>query len=210
MPVGPSGTGFGLKWIVLAIGGALVIALGIVFALQFGDTASQKSTSEAQRSAAPSSGAASKPGATVPVRTETITYDSWTVTCRITEEQTPKRACSGALQLSDKSSGRVLFAWIIGRDNQGVLQTVMQTPTGVQILNGVEIKIANTQARKIGYTICDPQHCEAATAMDDAFVKDLLANGEATVTIVATDGRGVNFNLPLKGIDKVIGSLSNP
>jgi invasion protein IalB len=208
MPIGRSGTELSLKWIVLAVGAALVIAFGIVVATQFGGSGFNKSTGETQRSADSSSGGTSTPGTTVPVRTETITYDSWTVTCRITGEPPPKRTCSGTLQLVDKSNGRVLFAWIFGKDNQGILQTVMQTPTGVQILNGVELKFSNAQARKIAYTICDPQHCEAATAVDGALMKDLLSNTEATVTILATDGRGINFNLSMKGIDKVIDSLS--
>lgn len=200
--------GLNLKWILIAAGIALVIAIGLVVVDQFGGLRSDKSAGGMKINSA-SPGTNQTPSPTVPVRVETITYDSWTVTCRITIEQKPKRACSGTLQVTDKSNGRVLFAWIIGRDNQGVLQTVMQTPTGVQILNGAELKLSNAPARKIAYTICDPQHCEAATAVDGALLKDLLSSTEATVTILATDGRGINFNLPLKGIDKVIGSMSN-
>lgn len=194
---------FSLKWIVIAGVVALLVALGLIVADQYFMHGGEKSASAPAGTPAATAPASGTSG---PVRTETIAYDLWTVTCQIPANQ--KRTCSATMKVTEKSNGQTVFAWIIGRDNQGVLRTVMQLPTGVLIQNGVDLKLGSLQPRKLGYTICDRLHCETAAIVDDALLKDLLATGEAVVTIVATNGQGINFNLPLKGIDKVIGSMS--
>jgi invasion protein IalB len=166
-------------------------------AVGIGTTVAQAPSSPQQDTQAPS----------VPRRTETINYNSWTITCTDTVEKSSKKVCSGVLQVIEQKEKRVMFAWVIGRDNQGVLRTVMQTPTGVLIANGVELKLGKAPIRTIPYTACEPQRCQASMAMDDAMVKDAMASQEAVATIVAIDGRGINFNMPIKGIDKVFAAI---
>jgi invasion protein IalB len=140
-----------------------------------------------------------------PQRTETIVYDSWTVTCR--EGGNVKRACSTTLQLVDQEKRQVLFSWIIGHTPEGTLMTFLQTPTGVQIQKGVELKIENGAVRKLNYILCEPGRCEASTAMDDAMIREVTGGANATATIYATDGRGINFNVPIKGAARAIAAL---
>lgn len=143
----------------------------------------------------------------MPHRTETINYDSWVVTCSDTIAKGSKKVCTGVLKIIEQKQRRVLFAWLIGRDNKGVLRTVMQTPTGVQIAKGVELKLGKNRAGKIDYTACTPRNCEASIAMNDAMIKEAIASSEAVATIYAINGRAINFKVPLKGIDKVIAAV---
>jgi invasion protein IalB len=140
-----------------------------------------------------------------PQRTETIVYDSWTVTCR--EGGNVKRTCSTTLQLIDQEKRQVLLSWIMGRTAEGTLMTFLQTPTGVQIQKGVELKVENSAIRKLNYILCEPGRCEASTAMDDSMVREVTAGSNATATIYATDGRGISFNIPIKGAGKAIAAL---
>jgi invasion protein IalB len=142
-----------------------------------------------------------------PPRTETVTYDSWTVTCRDTVDAKTKKVCSGMLQIADQKSGQVLLVWIIGRNTEGALLSVLRSPTGVLVQNGVELKIGGGAVRKLSYTSCDARQCEASVPMDEALSRDASAAQEAVITIYVSDGRGVSFNVPLKGADKAIAAL---
>jgi invasion protein IalB len=152
--------------------------------------------------------AAAPPAApSLPQRTETITYDNWTVTCRDTIGGTAKKVCSAMLQIVDQKQKSVIFAWLIGRNAEGALLTVMQTPTGVLIQKGLELKVDNANVRRLNYSSCATESCEASAVMDDGFNKEMIAGQTATATVYAVNGQGVNFNIPLKGIDKAIASI---
>lgn len=142
-----------------------------------------------------------------PQRIETINYGSWTVTCRDTVDKASKKVCSGALQVVQDKTRQVLLAWIIGRDNQGTLRTVIQTPTGVQIPKGLELTLGKAATRTMPYTACEPQRCEASAAFDDGMIKDAIASAEAKAMITAIDGRAITFNLQIKGIDQVFAAI---
>jgi invasion protein IalB len=144
-----------------------------------------------------------------PQRTETITYDNWMVTCRDTVDGTTKtkKTCSAVLKLIEKDRNAVVFVWFIGHNAAGALLSVMQVPTGVLIQKGIEVKVDKGEARKLEYNSCTTQNCEATLVMVPAFDKQLIAGQTAVATIYAVDGRGINFNVPLKGIDKAIASI---
>jgi invasion protein IalB len=162
----------------------------------------------AQAAAAPPPAAAATPAVpAAPARIETIVYDSWTVSCRDTVGGPAKKMCSMSLQLIDKTRGQVLLMWTIGRNTEGNMLTAIQTPTGVQIKRGVEVKLGNSAVRKLDYTSCEQARCEASGPLEPAMTKDLTAAANATATIYALDGRGINFNLPTTGVDKAFAAL---
>jgi invasion protein IalB len=156
--------------------------------------------------AAPAPTSAPTP-ATAAARTETIVYDSWTVTCRDTVDKSSKKRCSASFQVIEQKQRQVLLTWIIGRTDSGVLMTLMQTPTGVQIQQGVDLKLGEGAVRKLNYVACLPQRCEASINMDEALIKEASSAGNAVATIYSTDGRNINFNMPIKGIDKALAAL---
>ena len=83
--------------------------------------------------------------------------------------------CSAALKIAqtDKSGEqRVMFTWVIGHQ-EGKLASAISVPSGVQIPPGMEIKIGDKEARKVGYSICMPDHCEALLPLEETLVKSL-------------------------------------
>jgi invasion protein IalB len=163
--------------------------------------------------------AAAPPTPTAPPRTETIVYDSWTVTCH--EGGAVKKTCVAALQVFDKDRRLVLLKWQIGFDKTSRLTTAINIPTGlavkdekqqivsggISIKNGVSLKLGASPVRQLAFLICAQQQCEASVPMDDAFVKDLGAATTATATVHTADGRAVPFDIQLKGIDKALASV---
>jgi invasion protein IalB len=204
-----------VKWVLASTAVAAVLAGGIILLdrtigpnlfnwADWGQAAAQAPAGKgAQAPTPPQQGTAPAAVPSVPRHTETINYDSWIVSCSEPLDKSSKKICSGVLEAVDQKEKRVVFAWAIGRDGQGALRTIMQTPTGVLITKGVELKLGKAPVRTIPYTACEPQRCQASIAMDDALVKDTIASPEATVTIYLVDGRGINVNMPIKGIDKV-------
>jgi invasion protein IalB len=152
--------------------------------------------------AATSRGWAQAPAAgTASGRTEILTYDNWTVTCRDGRDAREKRICSAELDIVQEANNtrNVVFAWVIGLNKDGVSTTALSFPTGVLIAPGVELKFADKPARKIAITSCEPTHCEAATPMDESFIRDASAALQAEARIQTTDGRQITFTINLKG-----------
>jgi invasion protein IalB len=156
-----------------------------------------------------------------PRRTETTEYGSWVVTCDNTDVNgKPNRSCIASLRLLNKNR-EVMLSWDIGSDPQGQWVTAIHVPPGltvkdgdktvasppIMVTNGVDLKFGNSAARRLTYVSCGPQQCLALASIDDAFVKDALANanGKASITIY-TGGGAVPFDVSIKGIDTAITS----
>ncbi len=153
--------------------------------------------------------AQSPPAAPAPSQwTETINYDSWTLTCQQPLDKSTKMKCFGSLKVVDQQpQHHVIMSWLVGRASNGALQLVIQTPTGVQIPSGVALKLGDQPPRKLSFISCGPEQCDASIDMDAAMIQDATASANAVVTVRATDGRDVNFNFAIKGFDKIVPSI---
>jgi invasion protein IalB len=144
--------------------------------------------------------------ATAPMRMETTVYDRWTVTCQEVVGAEAKKTCSAALRIVDGQQ-KLLILWELARGKDGKIHAVMQTPTGVMVQKGVDLKVGEAAVGKLEYAGCVPQNCQAAGAMEDPVIKKIMAAPEMMVTIHAMDGRDVNFKFPLAGIDKAVAAV---
>ncbi len=166
----------------------------------------------AEKSAPPAQAqpAASTPTAPPKVRrTETIVDDNWTVTCAQTDAAQSRRICSATLRIAqpDKSGAqRVVFVWTIGRQD-GKLVSAIWVPSGVQIPPGMEIKIGDKEARRLGYSICMPDHCESLLPLEDAVAKSLGGAQSTEITIRAAAGSDVKFTVNMKGFSQALADL---
>ena len=152
-------------------------------------------------------------------RVETIKYDSWVVTCEDSVGGSAKKTCTAKLDAVSQDRRQVLMEWAIGVNKEGHYITAFHIPPYMAmkkdnqvvggpllIQNGVELKFGNGPARRINYLWCGPKQCFAEALIDDAFVKDALANSKATVTVHTAGGGPVPLEVPIKGIDKAISS----
>lgn len=144
----------------------------------------------------------------LPLRTEILNLDSWVVTCREFADAPKKRICSATLQITQSNSNSIVFAWTVGHDEGNRMTSVLQTPTGVLIAPGVEVRLGKAAVRKAAYAMCDNGRCTATLPVDAALVRDINAAGEAEVVIHAANGQNVQFKFPLKGFDRAYAELS--
>ena len=147
-----------------------------------------------------------QPPPPVPVLTEILNFDNWVVTCR-EFAQPKKRDCAALMQITQANTGQTIFTWTIGVDATNRPVAVFQTPTGVMIGPGVELRLEKAQPRKVPFTACDNGQCSATMPIDSSLVGDMMAAKNAEVVIQATNGSNLQFNLPLKGFDKAYAAL---
>ncbi len=142
-------------------------------------------------------------------RTETIVDDNWTVTCALTDQSGAKRQCSAVLRIAqtDKNGAqRVVFSWVLGHQD-GKLESILLIPPGLLIQPGVEVKIGDKETRKLVYSLCQPDHCEAVLPLDDVMVKGLSAAATTEVTVYAVNGSAVKFTVNMKGFAQALSDL---
>ena len=157
-------------------------------------------TMVAQSNPAP---AAPQPGATLPAqRTETINYENWILTCREFLDGPKKRTCSATVAVQRTETGQTVLALSIQPNDQGRMTALMQTPTGVAIAPGVEVRFEKAGTRKFAFDFCEASRCMASLAADSAFIHDIANAAKITVVIQSADGKPVNVEFPIKGFDK--------
>jgi invasion protein IalB len=161
-----------------------------------------------QANPAPAAQPAPQAGATLPAqRTETINYDNWILTCREFLEGAKKRNCAATVAVQRSENGQTVFALSVQLNEQGKITASIQTPTGVAIAPGVELKFDKTTARKAAFDFCEPSRCVASLAADSAFVRDASAAGTMALVVQSADGKPVNFEFPIKGFDKAYAKM---
>ena len=152
---------------------------------------------------------APQPGAMLPAqRTETINYDYWILTCREFMEGAKKRTCSATVAVQRSETGQTILALTIQPNDQGRMMASIQTPTGVAIAPGVEVKFEKAAARKFAFDFCESSRCVASLAADAAFIHDLSTAAKITILIQSADGKPVNFEFPVKGFDKAYANMT--
>jgi len=150
---------------------------------------------------------AAQPKAKV-VRTESLAYDNWTVNCAYTDRPGDKPHCSAILRMSDKLNNvpRVVFTWIMGEQKSKPV-SVLSVPTGVLIGPGVAVKIGDGAAKKYGYSLCAPNHCEAIIPMEKAIAAEMKRASKTEVTIAGLRGQSIKFTVNMKGFDKALAAV---
>ena len=188
--------------------GVAVLVVAAVGAYYVGTLKSTPAPQAANRPA-PAAQPAAAPAQPAPpqIQWKTIgNFGSWEARCTTPPGQT-KQLCTAVLQVVDNNTKNVLMAWIVGPDDKGAMQTVLQTPTGLMVSSGVEMKLGNSPVRKIGFQSCGTQQCTAVTPMNDAFIKEVTTAPKVDVTLTAQNGRTLNFGIPVAGFDKALAAI---
>lgn len=142
-------------------------------------------------------------------RTETVAADNWTITCSLPDQPSAKWRCAADTKLAQTENNvqRVVFTWTIA-DQDGKLLSVVSVPPGVLIGPGVQLRVNDKDVRKIVFSLCQPDHCEAAIPLDDDLQKTLIAAPTAEFSVVATNGVTVKFSAATKGIEEAITAIA--
>src|SRR5262245_50153497 len=198
-----SGLVGGRTGLFLVLGGTVLLVVAAAGAYYVGTLKSATPAPQAQAAARPAQQQPqpqqpAQPAGPPPLQWTTVgTFGSWEARCATPPGQA--KICTAVLQVVDNRNKSTLMAWIVGPDDKGALQSVFQTPTGINVANGVSVKLGNAAARKIAYQSCATQQCTAAAPMNDAFVKEVVGAQKADVTLTALNGQALNFGIPVTG-----------
>jgi invasion protein IalB len=144
----------------------------------------------------------------VPTRTEILNFENWAVTCNEFADGPKAKRCSALLQILQQNTNQIVFTWMVAMDDRRQLVAVMQTPTGVVIPPGVELRVGKLPSQKIPFASCDPGRCIATTTVDANLLREMTTSPTAEAVIQGSQGNTVQFNIQLKGFDRAYAVLS--
>jgi len=144
----------------------------------------------------------------IPTRTEILNFDNWAVTCNEFADGPRARRCSALLQILQQNTNQIVFTWTVALDERKQPVAVMQTPTGVVIPPGVELRVGKLPSQKIPFASCDTGRCVATTTLDASLLREMTISPTAEAVIQGSQGNTVQFNIQLKGFDRAYAVLS--
>jgi len=144
----------------------------------------------------------------MPTRTEILNFENWAVTCNEFADGPRAKQCSALLQILQQNTNQTVFTWTIAMDEHKQLVAVMQTPTGVVIAPGVELRVGKFPPQKIPFASCDTGRCIATAPMDANLLREMTKSPTAEAVIQGSQGNAVQFNIQLKGFDRAFAALS--
>lgn len=144
----------------------------------------------------------------IPTRTEILNFENWAVTCNEFADSPKAKRCSALLQILQQNTNQIVFTWTVAMDDRKQLVAVMQTPTGVVISPGVELRVGKLPSQKIPFASCDPGRCIATTTVDANLLREMTTSPTAEAVIQGSQGNTVQFNIQMKGFDRAYAVLS--
>jgi invasion protein IalB len=144
----------------------------------------------------------------IPTRTEILNFENWSVTCNEFADAPQAKRCSALLQIQQQNPNQIVFTWTVAMDEHKQLVAVMQTPTGVVIPPGVELRVGKLPPQKIPFESCDPGRCIATAPVDASLVREMTTSPTAEAAIQGSHGNTVQFNIQMKGFDRAYAVLS--
>lgn len=149
-------------------------------------------------------------------RTESKAVDAWQVVCNFGKNN-QKLGCSAILKITqkiaaktdvksdkDKTQESVVMLWQIGKGHDGSYVSSIQTPTGVLIKPGVQLKLASVHGVTLTYVACDSSACTAGAVLDDNLLQQAKKAQTAEIILQSIDGKAYTYSFSPKGIDKAI------
>jgi len=144
----------------------------------------------------------------IPTRTEILNFENWAVTCNEFADGPRSRRCSALLQILQQNTNQTVFAWTVALDERKQVVAVMQTPTGVAIPPGVELRVGKFPAQKVPFASCEAGRCVATMTLDANLLREMTTSPTAEAVIQGSQGNTVQFNIQMKGFDRAYAVLS--
>ena len=108
----------------------------------------------------------------------------------------------------DKPQDSVVLLWQIGKGHDGSYVSSIQTPTGVLIKPGVQLKLASVHGVTLTYVACDSSACTAGAVLDENLLQQARKAQTAEIILQSLDGKAYTYSFSPKGIDKAIQEIN--
>lgn len=149
-------------------------------------------------------------------RTESKAVDAWQVVCSFGKDN-QNLGCAAILKITqkiaakldkDKPQDSVVLLWQIGKGHDGSYVSSIQTPTGVLIKPGVQLKLASVHGVTLTYVACDSSACTAGAVLDENLLQQARKAQTAEIILQSLDGKAYTYSFSPKGIDKAIQEIN--
>ncbi len=131
-----------------------------------------------------------------PARTK---FDAWELRCETPTGETAEQcALTQAVKAEDAANVSLGVMIAKTKDSKDAVLRVI-APMSVFLLNGVSLKIDQTDIGRAPFFRCAPSGCLADTILDDKLIEQLKNGKIATLVIYLTPYEGIRHLLMLKG-----------
>jgi len=134
-------------------------------------------------------------------------FDAWELRCETPAGETSEQ-CALTQTIMAEDAGKTNLGVMIlkpkGAQN-GVFRVI--APMSVFLLNGVSLKIDQTDIGRVGFFRCFPSGCLAEVIIDDKLIEQLKSGKIATLVIYLTPYEGIRHLLMLKGFKEAYEKL---
>jgi invasion protein IalB len=136
-------------------------------------------------------------------------FDDWSKVCR---KPASEKAASCYMQQAVRSPDEgkkdtPAFVWRLTKAEGGRLNSVAVTPIGVLLTAGLSFEFSSEKATALPYRTCTPGFCEAVFTLEPDLVKSLSGRKSIKASFRMADGRVVNMDLSLIGLQKGLASI---
>ena len=139
-----------------------------------------------------------------PVRTK---FDAWELRCETPTGETTEQ-CAMTQTVKAEDAANVSLGVMIAKPKElkyGVLRVI--APMSVFLLNGVSLKIDQTDIGRAAFFRCAPSGCLADLMIDDKLIEQLKNGKIATLVIYPTPYEGIRHLVMLKGFKEAYEKL---
>ncbi len=126
-------------------------------------------------------------------------FDAWELRCETPTGETAEQ-CALTQTVKAEDAANVSLAVMIVKPKEakaGVLRVI--APMNVFLLNGVSLKVDQTDIGRAAFFRCFPSGCLADVALDAKLVEQLKTGKIATLVIYLTPYEGIRHQVMLKG-----------
>lgn len=183
---------------------SFVVVFSSAHAQQAPASSNQQKANKAQQSTA------GKKPVQDPTAPKVDKFGDWAKVCQKPSQEKPIACFMQQAVRSPEGSGKpdsAAFIWRLTKADGGKLTSVVVTPTRVLLTAGVTFEFVSEKLTALPYRTCTQGFCEAVFTLEPDLVKTLVARKSIKASYRMADGRVVNMDLPLNGLEKGLASI---
>lgn len=133
------------------------------------------------------------------IKSETQSFDAWTVVCETLSEPANERRCIARLPVVKSDTRRLITMLTFTPMKADETQLVIQIPTSIMVQAGGALTLKGGEPRKFPILSCQPALCTGSLTLDAATSQALAAASDASLSWTAIGGAPVKVDFALKG-----------
>jgi len=116
------------------------------------------------------------------VKTETTTFDTWTVTCNVhSKDVKGEDGCIARTNVVKSADDPQPVLYLIVVKNEAGERMLVQTPSSIKLGPGTKVQFGDNKVLDLKYSSCEPALCTADMTFDSAIADQMKTSEKASV-----------------------------